>query len=71
MIRGFPTFTLVLALIGCGAPKVLTQDRQLYDERCARGGNVWRMWYEGSDSVWHYFHVNDMDRWAQVRIPSA
>lgn len=48
----------------------LTQDRKLYDDMCARGHNVWRMMYEGSDSSWHYFRVNDMDRWAHVKIPA-
>lgn len=48
----------------------LTQDRKLYDDMCARGHNVWRMYYEGTDSLWHYYHVNDMDRWAHVKIPA-
>lgn len=48
----------------------LAQDRKLYDDMCARGHNVWRMMYEGTDSAWHYFLVNDMDRWAHVKIPA-
>ncbi len=46
----------------------VTQERKLYDDLCARGQNVWRMYYEGTDSTYHRFLVNDMDRWRHVRI---
>ena len=47
----------------------VTQERQLYDDLCARGSSVWRMYYQGTDSAFHRFLVNDRDRWSPVRIP--
>lgn len=67
----------VLAIIlstliaGCGSSQELTQARKDYDEMCARGTNVWRLFYHGTDSAYHHFQVNDMDRWASVRIPRS
>jgi hypothetical protein len=61
-------------LAGCHYDKELhriTQERMLYDDLCARGSNVWRMYYQGSDSAFHRFLVNEMDQWAPVRIPIA
>ena len=43
-------------------------NRSLYDDYCARGHNVWRMFYQGTDSAHHNFFVNDMDRWDWQRI---
>lgn len=49
----------------------LTQERKEYEDMCARGANVWRMFYEGTDSAYHRFLVNDMDRWRHVRIAKS
>lgn len=67
-------FAAATALTGCRYNAELhrvTQERQLYDDLCARGSNVWRMYYQGTDTAFHRFLVNDMDRWAHVRIPAA
>src|SRR5690606_15803074 len=69
----WPLMAVVALLTGCGSGRPIsyrTQDRQVYDDMCTQGHNVWRMMYTGTDSAWHYFHVNDMDRWAWVRIPA-
>lgn len=63
--------TACLALAGCGSYRELAQERKDYDDMCARGLNVWRMYYHGTDSAYHHFLVNDMDRWANVRIAKA
>ena len=63
-----------MVLCGCHYNMELhrvTQERKLYDDLCARGSNVWRMYYEGSDSAHHRFLVNDMDRWRHVRIAKS
>lgn len=75
--RGGLPATAMCCLVAVGACHYdverhrLTQDRKEYDDMCARGHNVWRMMYEGTDSAWHYFLVNDMDRWAHVKIPAV
>lgn len=58
-------------MVGCGSSQELTQARKDYDDMCARGHNVWRMFYHGTDSAYHHFLVNDMDRWANVRIAKS
>jgi hypothetical protein len=71
--RWWPLLVTGALLAGCGSSRPITyrtQDRQVYDDMCTQGHNVWGMLYNGSDSAWHYFHVNDMDRWAWVRIPA-
>lgn len=62
---------LLVLLSGCRSVQELTRARKDYDEMCARGANVWRMFYKGTDSSYHHFLVNDMDRWANVRIPRS
>ncbi len=66
-----PLIAACLVMAACTSSQPLTQERKLYDDMCARGGNVWRMFYGGTDSVYHHFTVNDMDRWAIVRIAKA
>ena len=76
-MRSTRLLTIILTgciLVGCHYNAELhrsTQDRKLYDDLCARGSNVWRMYYQGTDSGFHRFLVNEMDRWAPVRIPIA
>lgn len=48
-----------------------TYARQRYDDLCAQGMIPWRVIYEGTDSAFHRFAVNDMDMWDHVRIPIA
>ncbi len=73
-MRSTRLLTIILTgciLVGCHYNAELhrsTQDRKLYDDLCARGSNVWRMYYQGTDSAYHRFLVNDMDRWRPVRI---
>jgi len=75
MVRSTRSWVLLMAgfvLCGChynAELHRLTQERTLYDDLCARGSNVWRMYYQGTDSAFHRFLVNDRDRWAPVRIP--
>ncbi len=38
-------------MAGYGSSQELTQERKLYDDLCARGHDVWRMFYEGTDSA--------------------
>lgn len=69
-----PWGVLMTAMVLCGCHYNMelhrvTQERKLYDDLCARGSNVWRMYYQGTDSAFHRFLVNDRDRWAPVRIP--
>lgn len=77
MLRTTRTRAFMLAggvLCGCHYNVELhrvTQERKLYDDICDRGHNVWRMYYEGTDSAYHRFRVNDMDRWNHVRIAKS
>ncbi len=64
----------VMMLCGCRYNAELhrvTQERKLYDDLCARGQSVWRMYYEGTDTAYHRFLVNDRDRWRHVRIAKS
>ena len=60
-------------LSACGAydreAHRLTRSRAEFDTFCAKGMIPWRVFYEGSDSAFHNFIVNDMDSWGEMRIP--
>ena len=63
----------LILLSACGAydheAHRRTRSRAEFDTFCTKGVIPWRVFYEGSDSAFHNFIVNDMDMWSEMRIP--